>query len=111
VQFRRKVSLLLLAACCTVAIPAAAQQDQDTRGTPATSKDASPVEQRIDINHATVDELARVPGLPRSWAERIVRYRPYRAKTDLVDQGIVSDQVYARIRDFIVAHKKAEQPR
>ena len=59
----------------------------------------------VDINRATVAELMRVPGMTSTWAGRIVRFRPYRTKLDLVDQGVVSREVYGRIRDGVVAHR------
>jgi len=43
--------------------------------------------------------------MTRSWAGRIVRFRPYRTKQDLLDRGVVSSQVYDRIKDDIVAHR------
>jgi DNA uptake protein ComE-like DNA-binding protein len=63
-------------------------------------------EQRVDINLASLDELMKVPGMTRSWAGRIVRFRPYRSKQDLLDKGIVSGEVYNRIKDYIIAHRK-----
>lgn len=66
---------------------------------------APPPDARVDINHASIDELIKVHGMTRSWAGRIVRYRPYRTKQDLLDRGIVSSPVYDRIRDFIIAHR------
>lgn len=60
---------------------------------------------RIDINHASLDALMKVPGMTSSLAERIVRDRPYRTKRDLLQRGIVSAAVYARIKDDIVAHR------
>ncbi len=60
---------------------------------------------RVDINHATVDELLKVPGMTRSWAARIVRFRPYHAKNDLLDRGVVTSQVYDRIKDYVIAHR------
>jgi DNA uptake protein ComE-like DNA-binding protein len=80
-------------------------QDRDTRGVPGTSATAPPPEMRIDINHATLDELLKVHGMTRSWAGRIVRYRPYRTKQDLLEKGIVSSEVYDRIKDFVIAHR------
>ena len=62
-------------------------------------------EARIDLNHATADELMKVPGMTRSWAGRIVRFRPYRTKRDLLDRGIVTSQVYDRIKDSVIAHR------
>ncbi len=60
---------------------------------------------RIDINVASIDELMKAPGLTRTWAARIIRYRPYHSKNDLVDKGVVSDEVYGRIKDYIIAHR------
>ena len=96
---------LMLAA---VSLSAACGQDRDASGIPSTSHDAPTASNRIDINHASVEELLRVHGMTRSWAERIVRYRPYRAKTDLVEEGIVPPEVYRQIRDFIIAHRSAQ---
>jgi DNA uptake protein ComE-like DNA-binding protein len=67
-----------------------------------------PEEMRVDINHASVEELMKVPGMRRSWAGRIVRFRPYRTKQDLVDHGIVSSDVYERIKDYIIAHRQKQ---
>lgn len=62
-------------------------------------------EARVDINHASVDELMKVPGMTRPWAGRIVRFRPYRTKQDLLDHGVVTSQVYDRIKDYVIAHR------
>lgn len=80
-------------------------QDKDSRGVPATSAKAPPPEARVDINRASIDELLKVPGMTRSWAGRIVRYRPYKTKADLLEQGVVTPEVYERIKDYVIAHK------
>jgi DNA uptake protein ComE-like DNA-binding protein len=59
----------------------------------------------VDINHATIDELLKVSGITRTWGERIVRFRPYRTKIDLIDHGVVTSQVYDRIKDYVIAHR------
>jgi DNA uptake protein ComE-like DNA-binding protein len=66
------------------------------------------LEARVDINHAGIDELLKVPGMTRSWAGRIVRFRPYRTKVDLVERGVVPDQVYERIKDYVIAHREKQ---
>jgi len=65
-----------------------------------------PEAQRVDINHASLEELLKVPGMTKSWAGRILRFRPYRSKQDLLDRGIVSGEVYSRIKDSIIAHRE-----
>lgn len=59
----------------------------------------------LDINRASLDELLQLPGMTQTWAARIVRFRPYREKNDLVDRGIVPDAVYGRIKDRVVVHR------
>jgi competence protein ComEA len=98
----RAMPVVLFLCFCMSAL--AQNQDRDSSGAAKTSASAPPVEQRVDINHATMAELLKVPGLTQGWAERVVRFRPYRTKQDLVDKGIVSGEVYDHIKDFIVAH-------
>ena len=98
--------LILSLAASLRAVPSLAQSNASQ---PAPkSKPAPPPAARIDINHASVDELAKVPGLTRSWAGRIVRFRPYRTKQDLLERGVVSSDVYVRIVDYIIARQKAQ---
>ena len=59
----------------------------------------------VDINTASLDRLMTVPGMTRTWAARIIRFRPYRAKNELLDRGIVTGEVYARIKNYIIAHR------
>jgi competence protein ComEA len=69
------------------------------------AKSIPPPEARIDINHASATELAKIPGMTPSWAGRIVRFRPYRSKQDLVERGVLPSDVYDRIKDYVIAHR------
>jgi len=62
-------------------------------------------EDKVDINSASVEQLMKVPGMTRTWAARIIRFRPYHAKNDLLDRGVLPSQVYDRIKDYIIAHR------
>jgi DNA uptake protein ComE-like DNA-binding protein len=66
---------------------------------------APSAESLVDINHASLDQLLQVPGMTRPWAERIMRFRPYRTKLDLVQEGVMPLEVYRRFREFIIAHQ------
>lgn len=90
---------------CVCVAPAAQNQDRDRSAAPPTSARAPAPEARIDINRASVDQLMKVPGMTPIWAARIVRFRPYRTKVDLLQRGIVSAEVYTRIKDYVIAHK------
>jgi helix-hairpin-helix protein len=62
----------------------------------------------VDINRASVQEMLKVPGMTETWAARIARFRPYRTKLDLVEQGVVTPEVYQRIRDGVIAHRMGD---
>jgi DNA uptake protein ComE-like DNA-binding protein len=87
------------------ASPAAAQS-----GAPQSAKTRPipPPEDRIDINHASAEELMTVPGITASWTGRIIRYRPYRTKQDLLDRGVLPGNVYDRIKDYVIAHREKQ---
>ena len=62
----------------------------------------------VDLNHASVAELMRVPGMTEVWARRIIKFRPYRTKLDLLNDGVVTADIYAHIRDSVVAHRSRD---
>ena len=99
------LAVALLGVCLAVT---AQYRDRDSSGAPKTSATAPAPEARIDINHASVDELLKVPGMTPSWAGRIVRFRPYRTKQDLLDRGVLTSEVYERIKDYVIAHRDKE---
>jgi competence protein ComEA len=72
---------------------------------PRASHAAPPAEERVDINAASLQDLMRIPGMTRPWAARIIRFRPYRAKNELADRGVLTSQVYDRIKDYVIAHR------
>jgi DNA uptake protein ComE-like DNA-binding protein len=86
----------LFAGMCGVTGATGRQSDNRTTVSP---------EARTDINSASVEELLTVPGMTRTWAGRIVRFRPYRSKDDLVERGVVTSEVYDRIKDHVIAHR------
>ncbi len=98
------VAALLLGALCAAPIPNGAVQSAPAQPA-ATAKPAPPPQARVDINHASVDELLKVPGMTASWAGRIVHFRPYRTKQDLLERGVLPSDVYDRIKDYVIAHR------
>lgn len=94
----------LLLAPVVAAQTASEQWAERYRSSPM--KNQIPAEDRIDINRATLEQLLRVQGMTRTWAVRIVHYRPYHSKQDLADRGVVPGDVYNRIKDRIIAHRQ-----
>jgi DNA uptake protein ComE-like DNA-binding protein len=61
---------------------------------------------RLDVNRASVGELEKLPGVTQVWAERIVRFRPYHSRLDLVNKGVIPPRIYHRIEGLVVAHRE-----
>jgi len=57
----------------------------------------------VDVNHATLEELAALPGIQDAYAAKIVKHRPYANKTQLSSQGVIPAATYRRIRALIIA--------
>lgn len=98
-----------LAIClCGGARCSAALSPPSKSQTAARPKAIPPTQARVDINHASTAQLAKVPGLTASWAARILRFRPYRSKQDLLDRGVLPSDVYDRIKGYVIAHRGEE---
>lgn len=69
----------------------------------ASSPQAKPADQLLDINSASEKELAQLPKIGEARAAAIVKGRPYKGKDDLVRKKILSKDVYAGIKDQIIA--------
>ena len=108
VRVRRRLAILTLAIVGVGLAATAQNQDRDPYRASKTSATAPSPETRTDINHATTDELLNVPGMTRSWAGRIIRFRPYRVKGDLMEMGVVPDYFFDRIKDYIIAHHEKQ---
>jgi len=104
VRLHLAAEILAIALSCSLA-PGLASYGYQSPAVPNNSHTIPAPDDRVDINAASLDQLLKVPGMTRAWGERIIRYRPYRGKNDLVDRGIVTSQVYDRIKDYIIAHR------
>ncbi len=80
-------------------------QKQDQAASTAFDKGVEPVAGKIDINSASKDDLMKLKGVGDATADKIIAGRPYRAKNELVRKKIVTQPVYDRIKDHIVAHR------
>jgi competence protein ComEA len=80
--------------------------------TPPTAQVAAAKQQKpsaakelLDINTATADQLKTLPGIGDAYAKRIIDGRPYTAKNQLTQKGILPQSTYEKVKDQIIAHR------
>jgi competence protein ComEA len=69
----------------------------------AQSRAAPPASNLIDINSASRDDLMSLDGIGEVRADAIIRARPFRAKTELVERRLIPEALYDKIADKVMA--------
>ena len=66
-------------------------------------------EQKVELNTATRERLASLPGLTDADVDRIIAHRPYGFRRDLVRKGVLSEAKFHTIRDDVyVDHRNQD---
>src|SRR3954451_12797656 len=97
-------AFLLAIACLFCCIPSSRAFAQSINDQPPAHISPSPIAQ-LDINHAAIAQLIKVPGITQIYAQRIVDGRPYTTKGQLKTSGILPPDLYAKVKDQLVAHR------
>ena len=66
----------------------------------------APKAELMDINSASEKDLATLKGIGDVRAKAIVKGRPYKGKDELVQKKILTQGVYDKIKDDIIAKQK-----
>jgi len=55
----------------------------------------------VDLNKASKDDLASLPGITRQKADRIIAERPYASTHQLVTRHVLTEDEYSQIQDRV----------
>lgn len=91
-----RARLLSIGLAVLLGAPTAVAQ---TRTTPPPPPAAS----LIDINSASRDDLMSLEGIGEVRADAIIRARPFKTKTDLVERRLIPEALYDKIADKVIA--------
>ena len=59
----------------------------------------------LDLNSATEKELEALPGIGDAYAAKIIAARPFKAKSELTQKGIIPESAYEKIKNRVVARQ------
>ena len=65
---------------------------------------------QIDLNSASRDDLMTLDGIGEVRADAIIRARPFKAKTELVERRLIPESLYEKISDKVMARPVPGQP-
>lgn len=89
---------------------ATAQLKQDARAVAQGIKEGWSRDRPLDLNRASVKDLASLPGISEQTAERIIANRPYAAPDELVRKRVITRQQYDKIAERITVKNKGGEP-
>jgi DNA uptake protein ComE-like DNA-binding protein len=59
--------------------------------------------EKLDLNTATEQQLSELPGIGEVRSKAIIKGRPYKGKDELVERKILTQSVYNKIKDQVIA--------
>ena len=95
----------ILALIAWVLLACAAPALAQTRAAPP-----PPTSGLIDLNNASRDDLMKLDGIGEVRADAIIRARPFKAKTELVERRLIPEALYEKIADKVMARPPPAAP-
>jgi len=80
--------------------------DKDAKAaakTPSAAQKSPAAAEKLDLNTATEQQLSELPGIGEARSKAIIKGRPYKGKDELVERKILTQSVYNKIKDQVIA--------
>ena len=78
---------------------------RDSKAVAEGVKDGLSNKKPVDLNRASKDDLASLPGVSARRADRIIAERPYAYTHQLVSRHVLTEDEYAQIQDRVVVNR------
>ena len=77
---------------------------RDTKAVAQGVKEGLSSKKSVDLNKASKDDLASLPGITAEQADRIIAERPYANTHQLVTRRVLSEDEYSKVQDRVVVN-------
>jgi DNA uptake protein ComE-like DNA-binding protein len=77
---------------------------------PAPPPASTPAGNQLELNSASRDALMTLDGIGEVRADAIIRARPFKAKTELVERRLIPEALYEKISDKVFARPPPPAP-
>lgn len=102
----KRLLLAIVVTLLTLVGPAVAAADKDAKAaakTPMAAQKAPSAAEKLDLNTASEQQLSELPGIGEVRSKAIIKGRPYKGKDELVERKILTQSVYNKIKDQVIA--------
>ena len=104
------MSFKVLLAALAILLGAGPALAQGARPAAPPAAAPAPASGQIDLNSASRDDLMSLDGIGEVRADAIIRARPFKAKTELVERRLIPEAVYEKIADKVMARPVPATP-